>query len=108
MVGEDTDVTRWSTASLLTQRATVGPFGGGEEHRFYIEALDNNGLRSLGIVRFQVVQSSLEQPLLIVDDTRFNGDERDAGEEGIRGAGRFEGEPAGRAHHPPRHGISWK
>ena len=57
-----------------TLSATVGPFGGGEEHRFYIEALDNNGLRSLGIVRFQVVEATLENPLLIVDDTRLLGD----------------------------------
>jgi hypothetical protein len=76
---EINDVTRWSAASLLTTQATVGPFGGGEVHRFYIEALDNNGLRSLGIVRFQVVKSSLDRPLGIVDDTRFLGDNTQAG-----------------------------
>jgi hypothetical protein len=72
---EVTDVTKWSAASLLTQKATVGPFAESGEHRFYIEAKDNNNLSSLGIVRFQVVKSSFEKPILIVDDTRFKGDE---------------------------------
>lgn len=81
---EELDVTRWSAASLLTLSATVGPFGGAEEHRFYIEALDNNGLRSLGIVRFQVVEATLENPLAIVDDTRLFGDERPAGQTCVR------------------------
>jgi hypothetical protein len=76
---ENTDLMRWSQASLLAQSATVGPFVGGSEHRFYIEALDNTGLRSLGIARFQVVRSTLENPLLIVDDTRFRGDETPSG-----------------------------
>jgi hypothetical protein len=76
---EETDTERWSAASINTQSATVGPFGGGEEHRFYIEAVDNNGLRSLGIVRFQVIESTFERKLLVVDDTRLIGDETAAG-----------------------------
>ena len=54
--------------------ATVGPFPGGTAHRFYVEAEDNNGLRSLGIVNFLPVQSSLERSLLIVNDTRLKAD----------------------------------
>jgi len=74
---EERDVNRWSTPSLLTTQATVGPFSGGEEHRFYIEAVDNNGLRSLGIVRFQVIASTFEKQMLIVDDTRLLVDSSD-------------------------------
>jgi hypothetical protein len=69
------DVHRWSQPALTLQSAVVGPFAGGEEHRLYIEATDSNGLRSLGIVRFATVRGSLEKPLLIVDDTRFLGDQ---------------------------------
>jgi len=76
---EETDVHHWSAPSLLVQSATVGPFAGGEEHRFYIEATDSNGLRSLGIVRFPVIQATLEKPLVIVDDTRFIADQMGSG-----------------------------
>ncbi len=81
---EENDVTRWSTASSNILQATVGPFAGGQEHRFYIEALDNNGLRSLGIVRFQVIEATFEKPLLIVDDTRLIGDELVAGADCVK------------------------
>jgi hypothetical protein len=81
---EQLDVKRWSAASSNIMQATVGPFGGGEEHRFYIEALDNNQLRSLGIVRFQVVEATFENELLIVDDTRLLGDETVAGTACVR------------------------
>jgi hypothetical protein len=49
----------------------VGPFPGGQDHFFYVLAEDNNGLRSLGIVHFSVVQSSLASPLGIVEDARL-------------------------------------
>jgi hypothetical protein len=81
---EGADLSHWSQASLLSQSAVVGPFTGGSEHRFYIEALDNTGLRSLGIARFQVVRSTLENPLLIVDDTRYRGDAVTAGSPCVR------------------------
>ncbi len=71
---ETHDLAHWSAPSLNTTLATLGPFPGGsglpEVHRFYIEAEDNVGLKSLGIVRFQVVSASLDRPLLIVNDTR--------------------------------------
>src|SRR5262249_35072069 len=55
-------------------RANLGPYAGGEEHRLYVEAEDNTGLRSLGIVRFLVVQSTLDKELVVVDDTRLRPD----------------------------------
>lgn len=70
---EQTDVSHWSTPSLLSQTATVGPFPGGEVHRFYVEVTDNVGLRSLGIVRLEVAggAGTFSKDLLIVKDTRF-------------------------------------
>jgi hypothetical protein len=74
---EQTDVSRWSTPSLLSQTTVVGPFSGGEEHRFYVEATDNVGLRSLGIVRITVPGGvgAFSKDLLIIKDTRFNADQ---------------------------------
>jgi hypothetical protein len=75
---ERTDVNHWSQWSGLATTATVGPFAGGEAHFFYIEAVDNNDLKSLATVNFTVVQSSLEKQLLIVNDTRLPVDGRSA------------------------------
>ena len=61
---ELTDLSRWSSPSLNINTATVGPFVGGEEHRFYIDVEDDVGFRSLGIVRFTVVQSALDRFLI--------------------------------------------
>ena len=71
----------WSSRSLLTTSATIGPFtNNGEEHLFYIEAEDNNGLRSLGIIRFTVVRATFDlQPILFVDDTRLTPDQLTTG-----------------------------
>jgi len=80
---EEDDWRHWSTRSLNTLSATVGPFDpdlppedprGGREHFFYIESEDNNGLKSLGIIDFTVVRATFEKELLIVDDTRLRGD----------------------------------
>jgi hypothetical protein len=49
------------------------------DHFLYIEATDNNGLASLGIVRLTVVQPTFAKPLLIVDDTRLEPDKMVAG-----------------------------
>ena len=70
---ETVDWHHWSTRSLQTTSATVGPFvNNGEEHLFYIEAEDNNGLKSLGIIHFTVVRATFdEEPILFVDDTRL-------------------------------------
>lgn len=75
---ERTDLKHWSQQST-TSSATVGPFAGGETHFFYIEGIDNNGLKSLATVEMFSVQSDLGKPLLIVDDTRFKVDAKPPG-----------------------------
>ena len=72
---EDNDYYHWSAYSLQTTSATIGPFfNNGEIHLFFIEAEDNNGLRSLGIIRFTIVKATFEKDLLFVDDTRLTPD----------------------------------
>ncbi|MEO5619071.1 MAG: hypothetical protein ABIS67_14980 [Candidatus Eisenbacteria bacterium] len=73
---ERTDLAHWSQWSALNTSATIGPFRGGEVHFFYIEAEDNNGLRSLATINMSIVQSSFEKPLLVITDTRLKLDER--------------------------------
>ncbi len=74
---EATDWYHWSAWSRNTLAATVGPFTTNREaHLFYIEAEDNNGLVSLGIISFTVVKSTFENELLFVDDTRLRWDTR--------------------------------
>ena len=65
-----TDFRHWSDQALGNTQALVGPFGGGENHLFYVESEDNNGLKSLGIVNLTAVLSTLSKPLGIVNDTR--------------------------------------
>ena len=77
---EDTDWRHWSQESGDNTFAEVGPFGGGEVHFFYVEAIDNNDLRSLAVVRIKTVQSDLGEDLLIVDDTRLKPDNIDIGQ----------------------------
>lgn len=76
---ERTDWKHWSQESGDATFAEVGPFGGGETHFFYVEAVDNNNLKSLAVVRFNVVQSDLTKDLLVVDDTRLKVDGKAAG-----------------------------
>ena len=76
-INELTDLNRWSQRSLVATSATFGPFpplgSGRQTHLLYIEAADNNGLVSLGIVRLRVASPAFsdEHSLLIVDDTRL-------------------------------------
>jgi len=77
---ERTDVRHWSQLSALNTSATIGPFGGNETHFFYVESVDNNGLKSLATVRLTVVKATFEKDLLVVNDTRFPLDERRIGE----------------------------
>ncbi|HEY3217305.1 MAG TPA: hypothetical protein VGK93_12520 [Candidatus Eisenbacteria bacterium] len=81
---QEKDWRHWSIYSRNTISATVGPFDpdlpvtdkrGGREHFFYIEAEDNNNLKSLGIIDFSVVRPTFDKPLLFVDDTRLSPDE---------------------------------
>lgn len=68
----------WSSRSLNNTGVVLGPYAGTippdppEEHRLYIEAEDNVGFRSLGIIRFQVVRAN-HRPgkILVVKDTRL-------------------------------------
>lgn len=68
----------WSSYSATSLSATIGPFnppqGKTETHLFYIEVEDNNGLKSLGIIQFQVVRPTFIRPLLFVQDMRPSGD----------------------------------
>src|SRR6185436_1035002 len=73
-IDENTDLSHWSTPSANVTSVRLGPFAGGEVHRLYLEAEDNVGLKSLGIIRMQVVQPTFENELLIVDDTRLTPD----------------------------------
>ncbi len=73
---ERTDWSHWSVATSVATSATVGPFGGTgpdslEQHLFYIEAEDDNGLKSLAIVQLRVLRLAPQKPLLFVDDTRL-------------------------------------
>jgi hypothetical protein len=78
-VNELTDWYHWSTYSLQTISATIGPFHNApEDHLFFIEAEDNNGLRSLGIIRFTVVRATFDKDVLFVDDARLTPDARSA------------------------------
>jgi len=69
----------WSSWGLGNTRATIGPFspppGRTESHLFFVEAEDNNGMVSLGIVQFTVVRPTFEKTLLIVQDCRLFGDQ---------------------------------
>ncbi len=83
---EHTDWYHWSAWSRGITSATVGPFPPRPEdppdpdsHLFYIEAEDNNGLKSLGIINFRGIRSSFEKNLLFVDDTRLSVDMRSGG-----------------------------
>jgi flagellar hook capping protein FlgD len=54
-IDEATDLAHWSVKSPDATSASLGPFGPGEVHRLYIEASDDIGLLSLGIVRIEVL-----------------------------------------------------
>lgn len=71
-----TDVRHWSTWEQQLTTAVVGPFVGGtattpDEHHFYVESEDDNGIQSLVSVDFVAVKPSYSRPLLVVNDTRF-------------------------------------
>jgi len=68
---ENTDIGRWSAASINNTSATIGPFLRDTVMFFYVEAADNNGLKSLGIVNFRVVKPTFDHQLGVINDTRF-------------------------------------
>lgn len=65
---------RWAGAHA----ARVGPFPDGQDRLFYVEVEDDQGSASLGIVRIHSVSQAAKRPLLIVNDTRFLPDSRNA------------------------------
>ncbi|HTM57342.1 MAG TPA: hypothetical protein VL123_02885 [Candidatus Udaeobacter sp.] len=68
---ENTDIGHWSSPSINATSATVGPFLRDTVLFFYVEAADNNGLKSLGIVNFRVVKPTFERALGVINDTRY-------------------------------------
>lgn len=68
---ENTDTRHWSQKSNTVVSAPVGPFDASvPDHFLYIEAADNTGGKSLGIVDMKPVQPTLNRELLVVVDTR--------------------------------------
>jgi hypothetical protein len=75
-INEKLDTSHWSTWSLQTTSATVifRQAALNTDHLFYIEARDNLGNISLGIIRLRFVRVRPNRNLLIVDDTRLRPD----------------------------------
>lgn len=61
-IDEQTDLSHWSMRSLDATSAQLGPWSSGEVHRLYVDVGDDQGLRSLGIVRFEVVDAGNRPP----------------------------------------------
>jgi hypothetical protein len=78
---EDTDLAHWSRMSTGTSALlpAYAPRGASETHFFYLEAEDDLGSRSLGVVQFTVVRPQFDHDLLVVDDTWFTRDRTGAG-----------------------------
>ena len=76
---EITDTSHWSAPTPEVKSATIGPFDTAGDHFFYVEAVDGNGLRSLGVVHFTVVAAAFDKPLAICDDTRLTLDRKSPG-----------------------------
>jgi hypothetical protein len=68
---ENTDVSHWSAPSINNVSATIGPFPRDSITFFYVEAADNNGLKSLGVIYLHVVKPTFDHALGIVNDTRY-------------------------------------
>jgi hypothetical protein len=67
---EVNDYKHWSQPSpTMPNAVTLRGFEDGE-HRFYLECGDNNGQKSLGILKMTGVTPSFDHELLVLDDTR--------------------------------------
>jgi hypothetical protein len=66
----ESDVRHWSSPGIQITSATVGPFEPGSLHHFCVEALDDNGMRSLAVVRMNTFAATFERGLLVVADLR--------------------------------------
>ena len=68
------DYVHWSQPSpTMPNSTTLRGFEDGV-HRFYLECADNNGQKSLGILKMTAVTPKFNQELLILDDTRLEVD----------------------------------
>ena len=67
------DLSHWSRWDAVTQSVKLNPGllpPASGPRRLFIEAMDINGLTSLGVVEFTFVSSAFDRDLLIVKDTR--------------------------------------
>ena len=73
------DYIHWSQSSpTMPNSVTLRGLEDGV-HKFYLECSDNNGQKSLGILKMTAVSPSFNKPLLVVDDTRLEVDKIQAG-----------------------------
>jgi hypothetical protein len=72
---EVTDWYHWSAPTVNTTSCILGPFTPGIQRFLYIEAVDDNGLKSLLTLVLHPVRPTFANPLLIVDDTRLEPDQ---------------------------------
>jgi len=70
---EEHDYSHWSRGGPLEQSCNLVGLAPGT-HLIYVEAKDNNGYASLGIVALTLVVPSFNHDLLVVDDTRLEVD----------------------------------
>lgn len=76
---ESDDLAHWSRWSPFASPLELGPFEGGSIQALYIEATDDDGRRSLAMLRLSVFSTAFDDPsiardLLVVDDTRLEVD----------------------------------
>src|SRR5260221_11161600 len=68
---EVNDYIHWTQQSpTMPNSFDLRPFENGV-HRFYLECADNNGQKSLGILKMTAVTPSFDHELLVIDDTRL-------------------------------------
>ncbi|HEY6867049.1 MAG TPA: hypothetical protein VI792_07325 [Candidatus Eisenbacteria bacterium] len=103
------DVRHWSFPSLAITSAIVGPFGGSDStHFFYLEAEDNNGLKSLGILSLNVIKPVFKNELLFVDDTSFPGDQGFGADSILSGPGTWPSRAELDTFFYARGGVRWR
>lgn len=79
---ETADFAHWSqpTLGMSVALPAYSPAGRpSETHLFYLEADDDLGFRSIGVVQFTVVRPTFDRELLIVDDTWLTPDRTGTG-----------------------------
>jgi len=72
-IDEATDLKHWSVKSPDATSASLGPFAAGEVHRLYIEASDDIGLISLGIIRIEVPPAVSRRQVALAVEARRGG-----------------------------------